>query len=615
MSFDANGQWVDDVPYNPNVALSHGAPTRSTPPVQNITGTTRDGMYQTAPDGSVKRYNQGTNKWEFVRGPTDSTTISAIQHTDGGPNTGTSSPIELNKLPGQNSPTSPTGTTSTGGTSSTAAPLQPIPPGAGEEFWGKHGDEFTAPNAAGTYWDANKGFFNTPQPGDAAAREYSRYLQGTPTATEFQYDQNKQSGVYDRPGQGEAYYDATKGDYTAPGAMEKLYADIQGQLLGNDTAALNAHSGNVEGVLNNDTRNSQGFFDRTSGSLAMPGYTERMADQYVPTPSYNENFLTGGGATTGLDSLYSRLESEGGRKLDDRAAAGGAFNSGAALRLRQELNATTNADHVKAVQDASNAADVSKIARLTQGQSLMQGADTALNNRINTGLAGAKNVDDVGFSRATGLEKLYSDMSTEKQNQFKTAGDLANTTQSDTMARILAGSNAATRAQGDTDTRVKAGMAAAGDKTLADATRRGSAVKQLTDADLARQKALEAGGALAKNADMSTQAGLVNAANTSLGVQDRQRQRLNDPFDHALDIAKGQVATYTAGVDKAADEKLANFKDEIGNILKSGGVEATKQTQIMAYITEAAKLGMTVADLGLRAQTGTDGKTVYVKAP
>jgi hypothetical protein len=288
-----------------------------------------------------------------------------------------------------------------------------------------------------------------------------------------------------------------------------------------------------------------------------------------------------------------------------------------------------NAQHVKDVQAASNAADLSKIARLGEGRQLMQGADTALNQRINTGYTGSNAVDDIGFKRAAGLQSLYSGMSTEKQNQFKTAGDMAQNAQADALARvtggqasanqsqnsamtrILNGSNASHLAQGDTFDRLASGMTAAGQMTTAERQRLFDAVNLSKGKDDQERQRILDGQNLANLSSLDKRSGLVSGFNAADRTQGLTRERLRDTFVDSSALGGAQANTSLTGTNAANDEKTKLFSDQINLILKGGGVESEKQAALSKLVAESAKLGVSIASLGLKAETDGTGKTTY----
>lgn len=501
----------------------------------------------------------------------------------------------------------PTTTDSSGG-----PPLQPLPAGPAEQWFGKHGDEFTTPGPAQGYWGGVQGFFNSPDPSVATGRNVSDIMYNTPSATETYGDMYLKSGDFFNPGASESFFDNTKGFYTTPGAMESLYGDIKGQVLGPGTNVLTDRSGRVQDSI--DKANTlENFFLKTLGNVGDKGYTEKMAGQYRPEASYSEQFLTGGGATGGLDKVYSRLQELQDRSIDERAAAGGAYNSGAALRARQESMRDLDTQHVRDIQTASTAADVAKIARLAEGRNLMEGADTSMRGRTALGYQGARGVDDVALARSDAMQKLYTGMSGEQRDKFKLAGDLADMSQDDALARILGGQGSSHTAQGDAIARITAGMDTAGKFTEARRQRLLDTVDLSAGASKREMDRITGAAPLVTAASTEKQLGLtggVNAANIAEGAR---RNRMNDPINQSIDLANAKAGTYTTGTTAASNEQTQLFIEQINDLLKKGSTDATAQAQIGNLVLELGKMGMSAADLGLRAKYGANGKLTYEK--
>lgn len=242
------------------------------------------------------------------------------------------------------------------------------------------------------------------------------------TASETRNTQDQP--YYNTQGQAENFYDQRGQELAGPGQLAQMAGGI---------------AGNINGATN-----LQSYYGSQLPALANNGYTESYANQTGPqSSSYAEDYLTGGGAGTSLDALYSRLRDVDSRALDNRAAAGGSFNSGAALRAIQESNSDLDAQHVRDYASAVNSADAAKTARLSGNLSLAQGADQSMNNRIGLGLQGATGVDQGALARGSALQSLGTGLSQEQLANFQASQGAAQAAQAAGLARTQAGQSAA----------------------------------------------------------------------------------------------------------------------------------------------------------------------------
>lgn len=483
-------------------------------------------------------------------------------------------------------------------------------PGVGEDWWSRYGDKWNEPGAASDYWKGVQGFFTNPTTsGETNVQNLADQLKD-PGAMENLYDEFRSTGQFQLPGmgenaaydamtklqptgQGEDYYNANKGFFNYGTDLQGRNQGFQDRLGGN---AVGDRAAAIQGDIDNATR-MQGFFDETRGDLTRAGYTERMAQGYEDTPSYNELFLTGGGAGGGLDALYSRLQQQGGRALDERAAAAGGFNSGAALRANEELNRDLIGQHVQAVQAASSAADASKMARLGEGRALMQGADTALTSRIGTGYQGAEGSDRISLGRADAALKLAQALGGETRanvglgaqisgqtdagllSKVMGGGQLANSAQELAFNRIMGGADVALRGQDAGNTRIRTGLEGAQGAQAGQLSRLlGAGSLENTGQGMILQRLLGGGqlAAGAGNEDITRLTGGQAGATTSqrLGMD-----RETGVFDKVMRQAQAQAATYGAGMDKARQEQFQTGLAQIEAMVKSGQITAEQGQQ------------------------------------
>lgn len=522
-------------------------------------------------------------------------------------------------------------------------------PGAAENYWSQNGSQFGQPGAAQNYWNGTQGYFApTPTSSEAMSGTMGNQLYGSPSAAEGMYGQYQQSGAFTNPGQyeqwfgqngnqlagsgqggavlsglvpqyqqsgaGENYYNQTQGFYGAPGAMEQLYGQ-HGQDLISGPGALQQRAGDITGLING-AQNEQGYYGSQSGFLKSPGQTELLSYGGGPQSSYAEDYLNGGGASEGLDSLYNRLFTTGARQLDDRSAAGGSFNSGASLRAQQEMQADLDAQHVKDYSTAINSADAAKMQRLGYGLSLAQGGDQAMQSRIGLGANVTGQLDANSLARGNAMFGLGQGLSNENLNNFNASFGAAQGAQNAGLQRVTAGqsaadqafqelnsrlsgqanvgnmmnqndlsrfqatSQAAQAAQAAANSRVQTGMGAAntaGAAALARTTEAGQLQAQQQQLELQR---LLGGGQLAVGAGNSTLAGLTAGMNGAVAAQNAQQGRQNDVFNNTLGLANAQSGVYAGQTAAANAEQLQTVMSQIQALIGKGALTAQEQTQL-----------------------------------
>ena len=437
--------------------------------------------------------------------------------------------------------------------------------GSGEQWNARHGGEFTGPNAGK----------------DALGGAISGY--GQRGASENIYDQYSNDGTFANHGANEDWFSQNGGAFTARnGGTDALGTAITGYgrngamesfagAHGNDMFANNnlaQHQGGIASDINS-ARNTGDFFGQTAGDLARPGYAESLASQYDPNArTYNEQFLLGGGASEGLDAMYSRLQDVAGRKLDNRAAAGGGFNTGAALRANEELGADMNAQHIKDYMTASTAADASRNAYQQYGLGLTSAADSGMRGRIQTGLSGANMVDTNALGRAKAGQDLYSGISDEARGNYNSARDTANDANTQALNRLAGMTNAGNDLASQTLSGLNSGSAAA--RSAQDSANQ-RVNTSLTAANDANTQALNRlSGMTSAGNDLASQtiSGLTAGSNSAISAQDAADRRVNTGLAAASDSSKSWMDRLTHASDIAStNQGLANTRYVTGGIL------------------------------------------------
>jgi hypothetical protein len=512
-------------------------------------------------------------------------------------------------------------------------PQQPQPftpqdkPGYGERHYQDYGYQWQQPGASTEYWNGQQGYFT----GGPTAQEnqidyYGNRIGQTPGAMEDLYGQYNNAGQFTRPGASENWYGQNQPFYNTPGQGENWYAQHQGAYDQRGDAEnffsqhgdqftqpgyLQQHGGEVADQYG-DTRSTQDFWGQTGQQLAGPGFAENMARDYKPEASYSENFLTGG-AGEGLDKLYGRMFDVGSKRLDKAAAARGGFNSGAALRSQEELNADLTAQQVKDTMLLTNQADAAKMARLGHGLDVMKGGDESMRGRLDIGFRGATAADKTGMERGNAMRDLYEGMSKERQDDFRLAGDWADRSQGYGLQRLGMGSEASDRAQGRAldrmaqgsldadraqsaeDRRVRTGMDFSAGAQDREFDRYKTAAELAAERQRMENDRYRTGGDLANSADASQATRLAGGQSAATAAQNSQENRQGNEFDRWLGLGGAQAGTYGSGMDAARNEERQSFMEEINGLINKGRLSAE---EIMA------KYGARMANLGLIMQGG-----------
>lgn len=536
-------------------------------------------------------------------------------------------------------------------------------PGAAENYWSQYGGQFNQPGPSQQYWNGQQGWFANPTSNEAMTGHMGNQLYERQGAAETAYNQVNNSGAFTQPGsyeqwygqhggdmngpgqggqalqgllgqygqqgQGEGYYGQTQGYYGAPGAMEQMYGQHGQDLMG--PGMLQQREGGIQGQING-AHNLQDYFGTQAGNLTGPGYTERLAQGGAPQSSYGEDFLTGGGAGAGLNSLYDRLYSQGARRLDDRAGAGGSFNSGASLRAQEEMGLGLDAQHVRDYQAAVGQADAAKQARLGYGLNLMQGADTSMGNRIGLGFQGAQGMDTTSLARGNALMNLGQGLSQEKRGNFDSSFNAAQGTQGASLARVLGGQQSADSAFNERLARMTGigntanmmnqndinrfqtgqGAAEASQRALFDRIAQGrdfantaqtqeqNRIKQASDLqrqqqDMELQRML--GGLQgAQGASNERQLGLTSGMNAANTAQNSQETRQNDVFNNLRNLANDQAGVYGNQTGAANTEQTGIAITKIQGLLQGGKISAEEAQQLSNLVQQGLQIPLSVLD-------------------
>jgi len=539
-----------------------------------------------------------------------------------------------------------------------------MPQGWGEEWYINNAWKYDRPSSASDYWEGVKGHYNAPSSwsedglmslagefsgpgvmdnvwGDVeqglrrgpsnmrgAWNDFSSGMTG-PTEGDRFYDANK--GFFTTKGAGENWWDENKGFFSSPGSLKSNLNSLQSR-YGTKGDAENFYETAMNDLMFDDGRLSDNM-DRLSGSyrganttqryfgtqapnLTEMGFTERMAAGYRPEYSYSEQMLLGGEGDSGLENLYNRLFDKGSKRLDNAAAARGGYNSGAALRATQELDADLTAQHVKDRIALSGQSDQAKMARLGEARALMTAGDEAMRGRVGLGFQGSRDVDDSIIARTQAEQGLFKDVDKYKLDKTQLLGELAAKSQGFSLDRLAgekgllldsdrfdldkmtAGGDAADRAQGRAFDRMNLGFTTS--RNLGnDRTQRLlhllSGAKDLDSEERAYLNDLLS-GAGGVDAERRQRGDLRRGIYRDHGTETRARHR------QGFDMSRGADDAYFDSLDRARgaandaqllrQDRLRGNVDAISNYVQSiartygQGMDAARSEQFQAGLSE-----------------------------
>lgn len=428
-------------------------------------------------------------------------------------------------------------------------------PGYQEDYYTRNAYRWEQPSQTSQYWNGQRGWFNGPQQGETTMTEISDGLRN-PGQGESTMRQNVQR--FDQRGDFENWWNANADKFTGPSALEKMQGKIYGEIDG--------------------ARAMNNFWNQTRGDLN-DSYTEKMARNFQGGPSFSEDYVTGGGAVSGLDTIYDRLSQKSGQRLDNAAAARGGFNSGAALRNRQEMQSDLDAQYVRDYQAAIAQADAAKNARIGTELNVMQGGDSSLRGRLTTGYQGAMGSDQSSLQRAGAMQDLATALSADNRANLSLAGQFAGQSQQfgDNrlkslmdysergdrlgMDRMQLRGNAATSAQSQAMQRIMGGLSGAGEVERDEITR-------------------------------------LSGGQNAAGAADNAREtRLGNMFERLMRLGGAQAGTYGQGMDRIRSEEMMLQLQGIDGMLKRGEISAAERDARYAQILQMAGMPLSVMSM------------------
>lgn len=475
-------------------------------------------------------------------------------------------------------------------------------PGYAEDYYTKHQQDWEKPGSAANYWQGQQGFFTNPTAQENQLNKWGTQLGNTQGAAEDFWGQYGNQMM--QPGAAENFWSQYGNQMMQPGRADAGLTDALNTLRGPGAAEQYYTS---HGSFFDKPGVAEQLFPQLSAGLGRTGYTEGMAQDYRADPSFNEQFLTGGGATGGLDAVYDRLYSQGSRRLGDEAAARGGYNSGAALRSVEELNRDLTAQHVKDLQSASQAADTSKVARQNLQLNVMQGADQSLLGRLGK-------LGELGVStQQAGINRVLGGGTLANQAQEGMLGRANATTGASTALgnlvnqRYATGSAAAERASTAETNRYKAGSDAANQAQTGRTDRMTRAGGLINDAQTQALNRISTGGNLAASAGTEDNTRLVGGMSAANTAQNAKQGRETGVLDNLMKVAQQQAGTYAGMSQQQREAEYRAKEDEINNLLKRGSITADQAKQMRGMYSQLLAMPLSLINRGGAAGGGGGG--------
>lgn len=583
-------------------------------------------------------------------------------------------------------------------------------PGTGESWYAKNQGRFTRPRTMTGYWNGVQGAFSggkvVPTNTRSAYGQVSGAMAAGPRGANNARDmsgrilnqdpygeQAARQGVnyFSRPGAGETYAQGAidSGYFQRPGATENYFSSVSDGLSTQGTGERHAYG--LLGQFANPGAAEQNL-GRAQASLGGINYgkdaiqytaagakdasrTAKFADGYQSAMHYNpvENesryFLPGlrdksysekmyESGNGGLIDPFARAQEKQTKQIRDAAAARGMFNTGASMRLEEELGKDIAAEEAMARIGLAEQADNQRLGRSGAAQGWAGDINSAAMDRYGLGLSAATSADESSrantglgldarkFASGEALEKvgMETDAASRAQqaqidrlfksgtlglqadetgqsrmrlgidgaqaadqagiNRYKTGYDIASAGQRLGMDRTNYGVDAGLRGQEAETNRYKD---SAGIGLDADAGERDWLKSQMdfagqTDDAEARAERdyiekIMKGANLAKDVDSGEDTGLLNEANAAAGVQGLYEGRVGKEFDQQLRAAEAQAGITAKALGEMSDEQRDMALAELELQLRQAGMSKQQSDAIIENLFRGA-------DIYLKAKGG-----------
>jgi hypothetical protein len=458
-------------------------------------------------------------------------------------------------------------------------------------------------------------FFTNPGAGEQYAQQMQGYWRNT-GALENYY--GNYGGYFTSMGEGERNALRSLGGFEQPGVAEGNYANARnalGQIRYGDQAI---------GHVADGTKRSSSAYDFNQGMSPFVTASP-VRDEYsyfapgLRGQSYSEQIF--GSGAGGLIDPYARAQEKQTRRIRDAAAARGQFNTGASMRLEEELGADIAAQEAKdrialagqadqarlgragMARDYATAIGAEEQGRRALGLQAATAADESTRANLGLGLQAYGMASDEAFKRV-GMETEAADIAQRAAiDRLFRGGQLGLQADEQGLRRMLGGAQVAGAAQGAADRRVQGGydMASSGQRLGMDRERAyvdlGRLQQELEQgrlgqsaslglgadaAELARIQALFAGGGaldtaedrairtasdIYSTADRTDMDRMRTEADISAGIQrlyeGRERGALQDMAGQANAMAQFLINNLTAADQQALNLKLSALKADL----------------------------------------------------
>jgi len=302
-------------------------------------------------------------------------------------------------------------------------------------------------------------------------------------------------------------------------------------------------------------------------------------------PSYSEQiYETGAG---GLIDPYARAQEKQTRQIRNAAAARGMFNTGASMRLEEELAADIGAAEARDRIALADQADRQRLARTGAAQSFIGSVAGEGRARAGLGLEGARASDESERQNALAALQAYQLASQEGLGKVGLETSAAQIAQQNEIDRLFKSGQLGLDADRGDLARIDTMFRGAGQlderERLADL--------EETDRRREQTERFRTGADIGLSIDKDEQERLLNEATAAYHqqsvFQDRERGGLQD----ILTAMRPQIDAVMAGLDTASREQLQIKLMEIQALVSSGALtQMQANQQIETILTSFATM-------------------------
>jgi len=503
-------------------------------------------------------------------------------------------------------------------------------PGVGETRGLEDINKFSGPSRATKYWQGKQGtqpgHVKTAVPyitnrltgmtGGRDARTDATGIRGIDFTTpgvgqKFAADN---MGIFSRPGVSEGYFASTGDYFKGPSAgIKNVRANMGGFY---EDSASEGNYGDAQNTLRNSARNTQDFYRDSQRFIRGTSPVESEFDYFRPglrDKSYSEQMYESGAG--GLIDPYQRVQDKQTRNIRNAAAARGEFNTGASMRLEQELGADIAAKEAQDRIALGRSADEMRLARTGEARQFAGDTETAMLGRKNFGLLGARSSDESTRGNVGLLTDAAKAASDAKINRLFQGGKLGLEADAEMRQLFDTGSQIADRSQRSGEDRVVkgAGVSERSERLALDGKR--EKVKALADAAGisidADNLTIAETNAILRNSqagdeewrtdakfNLDTEAGLDTEArnraqfgqDAGFRTQEAAESRLTGGHDRIFAAATEKIRTILGATDKATSERYQAQLADIQAGIDSGAYSQAEGQKMIDDLFASAQL-------------------------